>query len=210
VVDCVFSPQDNRDDDRFVPVGSPHPGVSLRIVDALGVVLPEGTTGRLQAAGLPISPGYYGNPEQNRQSFTEDGWFKTGDLAYIADGVLTVVGRADDVIELAGVTCYGHEIEASVEELPFVEPSYTVACAVTGEKDVAEGLAIFFHPRSGVPSDSENWQIVAHVANRFGVQATYVLPVSKEDVPKTGIGKLKRAQLAKNLGRTGIASVSRS
>jgi acyl-CoA synthetase (AMP-forming)/AMP-acid ligase II len=194
VVDRVFTMDASSDDDRFVPVGTPHPGVSLRVVDDSGEVAAEGTVGRLQAAGLPISQGYYGNPEQNRQSFTEDGWFKTGDLAYITDGVLTVVGRADDAMEIGGVTYYGHEIEAAVEELPFVEPSYTVAC------DIPDGLAIFFHPRSGVPSDAENWQIVAHVARRFGVRVRYVLPVSKQDVPKTGIGKLRRAQLARAKG----------
>ncbi|MEU5847939.1 AMP-binding protein [Saccharopolyspora shandongensis] len=206
VVDCVFSMTGSSDDDRFVPVGSPHPGVSVRIVGEAGQVLREEEIGRLHVTGLPITSGYYGNDEENRRSFSDDGWFKTGDLAFISDGVLTVTGRVDDAIVINGVTYYGHEIESAVEELPFVEPSYTVACdfgLVPGE---ASSLAIVFHPRSGVASDRENWQIVEHLAQRFGVTVSQVRPVRKEAVPKTGIGKIKRTQLARQL----IASAGRS
>ncbi|MBY8852164.1 AMP-binding protein, partial [Saccharothrix sp. MB29] len=102
VVDCVY-PAGMDEETRFIPVGTPHPGLSLRVVDEAGEIVPEGVEGRLQATGLPITPGYYANPEQNRQSFSTDGWFKTGDLAYLVDGVLTVTGRVDDVIEVDGV-----------------------------------------------------------------------------------------------------------
>ncbi|WP_367138551.1 AMP-binding protein [Saccharothrix sp. HUAS TT1] len=192
VVDCVY-PKGMDEEVRFIPVGTPHPGLSLRVVDAAGAVVPEGVEGRLQATGLPIMPGYYANPEQNRQSFTADGWFKTGDLAYLRDGVLTVTGRVDDVIEVEGVGYFGHEIEAAVEELPFVAPSYTVACTVPG------GLVIFYHPRSGGGSDAESWRIVDHIAQRMDVPVHRVVPVTREQVPKTGIGKLRRAALAATL-----------
>jgi acyl-CoA synthetase (AMP-forming)/AMP-acid ligase II len=198
VVDTVFSMVDTDDDDRFVPVGVPHPGVALRVVDVNGELVPEGTVGRLQASGLPITSGYYGDDGQNRQSFTDDGWFKTGDLAFIAAGELTVTGRVDDVIAINGADYYGHEIEAAVEELPFVTPSYTVACEIPAD----DSLAIFYCPRSGMTSDEHNWRIVEHVADRFGLTARYVVPVTTDEVPKTGIGKLKRAQLAKRLSTT--------
>jgi len=191
VVDRVFSVATSSDDDRFVPVGVPHPGVSIRVVDEHGELVPEGVVGRLQATGLPITSGYYGNPEQNRQSFTEDGWFKTGDLAFIEDGVLVVTGRVDDVVEIAGVAYHGHEIEASVEELPFVEPSYTIACTVDDEQ-----LAIFFHPRANADVDRVVPLVAEHVRARFGVEVGHVVPVEKDEVPKTGIGKLKRSLLA--------------
>lgn len=191
VVDRVFSVETSSDDDRFVPVGVPHPGVSIRVVDEHGALVPECTVGRLQATGLPITSGYYGNPEQNRQSFTEDGWFKTGDLAFIEGGVLVVTGRVDDVVEIAGVTYHGHEIEASVEELPFVEPSYTIACTVDDDR-----LAIFFHPRANADVDRVVRLVAEHVRERFGVEVGHVVPVEKDEVPKTGIGKLKRSLLA--------------
>ncbi|WP_169945859.1 AMP-binding protein [Microbispora sp. H11081] len=194
VVDCPFSAGDGGDE-RYVPVGRPQPGTSVRVVDEHNAPVPPGVTGNLQVSGAPVTAGYYRNPEQNRQSFTADGWFKSGDLAYIQDGILTVTGRADDVIQLGGVTYHGHEIEARVEELPFVEPSYTVACLVTGADGETEELAVFFHPRDGMPASDAERLIRGRVADAFGVSVTHVVPVGREDIPKTGIGKLRRAHL---------------
>lgn len=198
VVESVF-PVGMAEDTRFIPVGAPLPGLRLRVVDAAENIVPERTIGRLQAAGAPITPGYHNNPEQNRQSFSPDGWFRTGDLAFISNGVLTVTGRVDDVIEIGGVAHYGHEIEAVVEELPFVVPTYTVACAVPGRTSGEDELVIFYHPRSGTGSDEWNWRIVQQVADRLAVPVRRVVPIAKEDVPKTGIGKLRRAALSARL-----------
>ncbi|MER6996204.1 AMP-binding protein [Streptomyces sp. NPDC000410] len=194
VADCEFSAI-GAGDERYVPVGRPQPGTSVRVVDEHDRVVPAGVTAHLQVTGATLTSGYYRNDEQNRRSFTADGWFRTGDLAYIRDGILTVTGRADDVIQLDGATHHGHEIEAAVEEVDFVEPSYTVAGLVTAGDGVTEEIAVFFHPRSaGDPSTMER-VIRRQVADRIGVEITHVVPVAKEDVPKTGIGKLRRAQL---------------
>jgi acyl-CoA synthetase (AMP-forming)/AMP-acid ligase II len=195
VVDRVLSIEDSADADRFVCVGLPHPGVRVRVVGQDGRPTRPGEVGPVQVTGLPVTPGYYGNERQNRQSFSQDGWFKTGDLGFISADGLTVTGRADDVIEIDGVAYYGHEIAAAVEELPFVEPSFTVACF-----DVSESsLVILFHPRNDVVSDADNWRVVEHIANRFGIKVSRVHPVDKDDIAKTSIGKIKRAQVLNNL-----------
>jgi acyl-CoA synthetase (AMP-forming)/AMP-acid ligase II len=72
-----FSLATTRDDDRFVEVGAPIPGVALRVVDEQDRGLPEGTVGRLQVKGATVTPGYYAAPELNRTVFTADGWFDT-------------------------------------------------------------------------------------------------------------------------------------
>lgn len=201
VADCEFWEVD-AGDDRYVPVGRPQPGTALRVVDEHDRVVPAGTTGRLQVSGACVTSGYYRNPGQNRLAFTE-GWFRTGDLAYVRDGVLTVTGRADDVIELGGTACHGHEIEARVEELDAVVPSYTVACLVPGPESGSEELAVFFHPRAGTdPADAAR-QVRDQVARTLGVTVAHAVPVAREDVPKTGIGKLRRAQLRERFARAG-------
>ncbi|MBD0709686.1 MULTISPECIES: AMP-binding protein [unclassified Streptomyces] len=194
VADCEFSAV-NAGDERYVPVGRPQPGTALRVVDERNELVPPGVTGRLQVSGATVTSGYYLNDEQNRQSFTSDGWFKSGDLAYVQNGILTVTGRADDVIQLDGVTYHGHEIEARVEELDCVVPSYTVACAVTARDGETEELAVFFHPREGVDASEAEYLVRDRVTEAFGVEHPHVVLVTKEDVPKTGIGKLRRAQL---------------
>ncbi|MFD0529167.1 hypothetical protein ACFQ1I_23170 [Kitasatospora arboriphila] len=146
--------------------------------------------------GDPVFSGYYENPEQNARSFTGDGWFRSGDLAVIEDGILTVTGRVDDLITLNGAEYHGHEIEALVEELPFVEPSFTIVspCTAAGGE---EELVVFYHPRGGTGTDEADRRIRDLVTERYGVRLGGVVTLAREDVPKTGIGKLRRAELRK-------------
>jgi acyl-CoA synthetase (AMP-forming)/AMP-acid ligase II len=194
VVDCVFDPA-VMGEERFVPVGRPHPGVRVRVVDEQDRLLPVGVVGRLQATGAPVFSGYHDNPVQNAASFTADGWFRSGDLAVIEDGTLTVTGREDDLISVNGAEYHGHELEAAVEELDFVEPSYTVVSPVTADGGTHERLAVFFHPRGAVGADEAAARIREVVRERFAVEIGHVVTLAKADVPKTGIGKLRRAEL---------------
>ncbi|WP_224242629.1 non-ribosomal peptide synthetase [Hyalangium gracile] len=185
------------DTDSFVEVGAPIPGFEVRIVDAEDKPVPERRSGRLQVRGLTVTRGYHANPTQNRESYTADGWFKTGDLGMLREGRLTITGREKDLIIINGVNFYSHEIEAEVEEVPGVEVSFTAACPIrVGGRDTDE-LAIFFHP---VEAEGEALvallgEIRRRVAQRCGVQPTYVVPVTRDDIPKTAIGKIQRSQL---------------
>ncbi|MEW1870037.1 AMP-binding protein [Streptomyces caelestis] len=192
VVDCRLSDLDTGDD-RYVPAGRPHPGTAVRCVDDRGAPVPVGTVGHLQVSGPSVTGGYLDDAEHTRRAFTTDGWFRTGDLAFVEDGVLTVTGRADDLIECGGVRCHSHEIEAAVEELDFVTPSHTVACPVTGP--AGDELAVFYHPRPGTAPDEAEAAVRARVADRLGLSVARVVPVDARDVPRTGIGKLRRTRL---------------
>ncbi|MGC9542859.1 AMP-binding protein [Streptomyces sp. UG1] len=192
VVDCRLSDLDTGDG-RYVPAGRPHPGTAVRCIDDRGELVPAGTVGHLQVSGPSVTRGYLDDAEHTRRAFTADGWFRTGDLAFVEDGILTVTGRADDLVECGGVRCHSHEIEAAVEELDFVTPSHTVACPVTGAD--GEELAVFYHPRPGTVQDGAAAAIRARVADRIGLHIARVVPVSPRDVPRTGIGKLRRSRM---------------
>lgn len=194
IIDSRYDPAVTDPDPRFITIGEPHPGITIRVVDEDDTIVPEGTTGLLQVSGKAITNGYYNNPELNEHTFTTDGWFRTGDLAYIADGALTVTGRADDVIVIGGADLHGHEIEAAVEELGVAEPSYTVASAVADDPDT-ETMAVFFHPRPDTDSRNATKRIRDLLRSRFDVPFCHVVTVAKADVPKTGIGKLRRLRL---------------
>jgi len=194
-----FSLETTRDDDPFVDVGAPIPGFSMRIVDDEDRVVEEGTVGRLQARGSTVTSGYFKRPDLNEEEFTNDGWFKTGDLAFLKDGCLTITGREKDVIIINSVNYYSHEIEGVVEEIEGVETSYTAACAVRDPGIDTDKLVIFFHPSS---SDGDQLldllkEIRTQVINTIGVNPEYLLPVRKQDIPKTEIGKIQRTQLSK-------------
>jgi acyl transferase domain-containing protein/acyl-CoA synthetase (AMP-forming)/AMP-acid ligase II/aryl carrier-like protein len=196
-----FSLATTSDDDPFVEVGQPIPGVSLRIVDERQRVVPAGEVGSLQVRGLTVTPGYYNRPDLNAEAFTPDGWFVTGDLARLQDGRLTLTGRQKDLIILNGANWYSHEIEAVVEELPGVEVSYTAACAVRQGDETSDRLAVFLHP-SVEPTDAASLRelvkaVRRQVATRLGVSPDYVILAGRDEIPKTALGKIQRSELSR-------------
>jgi acyl transferase domain-containing protein/acyl carrier protein len=193
----TFSLKTSADSDTFVKVGAPIPGVSLRIVNLSDQIVEEGVIGRVQVQGLTVMPGYYNNPTLNKEAFTADGWFITGDLGMIKDGELIITGREKDIIIINGINYYSHEIESVVETIADVETSYTAACGVrTPDKDT-EALAIFFHASDATQRALPDLlhEIRRVVIQHIGITPDFILPVEKDVIPKTSIGKIQRAQL---------------
>lgn len=190
-----------RDEDSFVEVGGPIAGVSLRIVDGKEQIIEEGQIGRLQISGSTVTSGYFRNPELNTESFSADGWFNTGDLAFLNEGRLTITGRAKDVIIVNGVNFYSHEIEAVVEEVNGVSVSFTAACAVRMDGSETDQLAVFFS------TPSTDWAEILGTISRIretvlrvsGVYAEYLIPLPETEIPKTAIGKIQRSKLRERL-----------
>jgi len=186
------------DEQKFVELGSPIPGFSMRIVDNENQVVEENTIGSLQVKGASVTIGYYQNPQANQEVFTSDGWFNTGDLGFLDQGRLTITGRIKDVIIINGLNYYCHEIEAAVEEITGVEVSYTGACAVRQPGSNTDKLAIFFHTAF---DDDQSLltllkEIRACIVNKLRINPDYLIPVDKEIIPKTAIGKIQRSQLS--------------
>ena len=178
---------------EFVEVGAPIPGVSLRIVDEYGDLVLEGEIGLLQVKGATVTAGYYQQPELNREVFTADGWFNTGDLGFLNAGKLTITGRQKDVIIVNGVNYYSHEIETVVEAIAGVTVSYTAACSVNSQQ---QQVAIFFHTLKQEELRELINKIRHSVFTSIGVAPAYIIPVAKETIPKTAIGKIQRSQLS--------------
>ncbi|BAY50317.1 AMP-dependent synthetase and ligase (plasmid) [Scytonema sp. HK-05] len=186
------------DEQKFVEVGSPIPGFAIRIVDAQNQVVESETIGRVQVKGASVTSGYYQNLQANQEAFTPDGWFNTGDLGFLREGRLTITGRQKDVIIINGLNYYCHEIEAAVEEVEGVEVSYTAACAVREPRINTDKLAIFFNTSFSDDGSLVNIlkEIRTSVVNSQQVNPDYLIPVDKEIIPKTNIGKIQRTQLS--------------
>ena len=75
--------EDIPDDAVFADVGPPYPGVSMKVVGENGEDLPDPLVGSLLVKGPTVFRQYYKNPTATQSSFTEDGWFITGDLAFM-------------------------------------------------------------------------------------------------------------------------------
>jgi long-chain acyl-CoA synthetase len=110
---------------RFRSTGPAVPGVELRLVPQH-----EGApVGEVQARGPNVMQGYFRNPEATAEAFTEDGWFRTGDLAYLDDdGYVYVQGRLKTlIVGPSGENIYPEEIEATIETHPLVEESLVLS-----------------------------------------------------------------------------------
>ncbi|MBC8012156.1 MAG: AMP-binding protein, partial [Burkholderiales bacterium] len=197
VVFSRFTLADTTDDAPFVEVGRPIPGTQVRIVDGEDRLVPAGKIGRLQIKGVSITPGYHQNPEVNEKSYTSDGWFITGDLAVLKDGELSITGREKDVIIVNGVNFYSQEIESVVEQVPGVEVSFTAACAIRLPAENTDRIAVFFSPTEAGAKRLPDLlrDIRSAVVSKEAVNPDYVLPLPKDAIPKTAIGKIQRAQL---------------
>ena len=102
--------------------GRPSPGTEVRVVGPDDAVLPAGEEGELQVRGSLLFPGYFNHPQANRDAFTTDGWFRTGDLAVIgAQGNVAITGRCKDVINRGGVKYNPRDIEDLLAAHPQID-----------------------------------------------------------------------------------------
>ena len=97
---------------RVSTVGSVHPFIEAKVVDADGAILPRGEAGELLVRGYSVMRGYWAQPDKTRESIDAAGWMHTGDLAVIQDdGNARIVGRLKDMIIRGGENIYPAEIE---------------------------------------------------------------------------------------------------
>jgi fatty-acyl-CoA synthase len=117
--------QSNRDDSierRVSTVGTIHPHVEVKIVDADGRVTPRGERGELLTRGYSVMHGYWDDEEKTRQSIDPQGWMHTGDLATLDDaGFCNIVGRVKDLIIRGGENISPREIEEFLYRHPKVQ-----------------------------------------------------------------------------------------
>ena len=108
-------------------VGLPIPGVDLRIAGQADQALPVGSIGMIQARGPGLFSGYWNKPDQTREEFTADGFFRTGDLGRVDDkGYVSITGRAKDLIISGGYNVYPAEVEAVIDEMSSVREKAVV------------------------------------------------------------------------------------
>ena len=192
-----FSRHTTSDADAWVEVGTPLPGMAVRITDTEDRIVPEGETGALQVRGVAVTSGYCNDSESTRSSFTADGWLRTGDVGFLREGRLTLTGREKDIVIVHGVNYSCHRIEAAVEEVEGVETSFTAACATRVPGDQTDKLVIFYSsPLTGAEAERELAErIRATLLRDIGIHAAHLVRLPREQIPKTAIGKIRRAEL---------------
>jgi propionyl-CoA synthetase len=180
--------------------GRPAPGYDLQALDDSGKVLPRGQSGNF-AVRLPLPPGcsptLWQNDEGFRAAYLADfpGWYRTGDAGYIdEDGDVWVMGRTDDIINVAG-----HRLSTGAMEEVLASHPNVAECAVIGARDAVKGevpvgLVVL---KAGVsrPHAEIAEELVALVRERIGPVASFKEVYVVPRLPKTRSGKILRASL---------------
>ena len=194
---CEDFSLDQQDDvRRTADLGPPIPGARIRVVDDEGTIVSEGLEGEVQLSGPSVFGGYYKRRDLNEVAF-DHGWFRTGDLGLLKRGRLFVTGRKKETIIVNGVHYSCHAIEQAVEALGEVEIGCTAALAVRVDGRDTDAVIIFCVPKEQTKSAGPDLvlRIRAHVVKELGVNADFIVPVQRDEIPKTSIGKIQRQQL---------------
>ncbi len=192
--------QETENTSAFIVQGPPSPGVSIRIVDKKNHLLTENRIGRVQLKGMTIMPGYVHNDVANRQAFTEDDWYNTGDLGFLLDGQLTITGREKELIVIYGANYYCTDIESVVDEIAGVRATFVAAVGINTESDT-EQLVIFFVPvRKDLQRNIDLLETIkTQVSLNLGVNPSLIIPITEVQFPKTTSGKVQRSKLKEQL-----------
>jgi acyl-CoA synthetase (AMP-forming)/AMP-acid ligase II len=168
----------------FVSVGRALPDHRIRILDAGGQALPERHLGEIAVSGPSVSPGYFGHP---RRSSAE---LLSGDLGYLADGMLYVVDRLKDLV----IACGRNYVPSDLER---------VACSVSGVKpgnvavfgtqsDGTEGVVVVIATDKPTLAGVLRSGVRDALQSRVGLSPRDVCIVEKGEIPKTSSGKIQR------------------
>lgn len=169
--------------------GVPLPGAQVRIVEPN-----DDGVGRVALGGAMLATGYRNLPDH--PAFTEPGWFLTDDLGAVDDGVLRIVGRADEAISTGGLTVIPQVVEAVIGGLPGIAD-----CAVFGLPDarLGERVAVAVVPGSGSTGPDAD-AIRAAVVERLGRYAAPRAVFAVDALPRRGPGKVNRRALRATFG----------
>ncbi|MEU1816313.1 aminotransferase class I/II-fold pyridoxal phosphate-dependent enzyme [Streptomyces roseifaciens] len=185
---------------RVVGCGTPVPDVEVAVVDPdTRRRAPDGRVGEIWVAGPNVAEGYWGRPDATDESFgarmageeeTAAAHLRTGDLGFLRDGQLYVVGRTKDVVIVQGRNHYPHDVELTAEKATdAVRPGCGAAFGIPTEQ--GEQLALAYEFGGGDPAAALAALRTA-IAEEHQVAPHTVVLLKRSTVPKTTSGKIQR------------------
>jgi fatty-acyl-CoA synthase len=172
--------------------GRPLAGMEIRIVDPeTGEPAKRGEPGEIFVKGPTLMEGYYRVPRD--QTFTRDGFFKTGDLGYLDEsGHLHFASRLKDVIKTAGVNVAAVEVEDALAKHPAVKTAHVV-----GVPDPVRGenVAAFVTLNDGAAASAEDLRTFCKQTLASYKVPRHVFVIADAEVPRTGTGKIAKPAL---------------
>jgi malonyl-CoA/methylmalonyl-CoA synthetase len=178
-------------DRRAGTVGLPLPDVELRIMGPDGAEVAPGETGVIEVRGPNVFSGYWEMPDKTAEDLRPDGWFITGDLGRVdADGYVTIVGRAKDLVISGGFNVYPKEVEEVIDDLPGVLESAVIGVP---HPDFGEGVVAVVVP-DGCAEVTETG-VIGALADRLAKFKQPKRVILVDALPRNTMGKVQKAAL---------------
>jgi acyl-CoA synthetase (AMP-forming)/AMP-acid ligase II/thioesterase domain-containing protein len=187
---------------EFASLGSCIPGIRMRISGDAGEIVARNQIGNLEISGPVVFKEYFNNAEATAESFTNDGWFMTGDRALIdATGRLQMTGRAKETIIINGVKYFPYEVETALEEarIEGVTPSYSAVFPYRPKGYQTEVLCVVYLPTyddDDVLARVKTTDAISSICTiQCGVRPFDIIPLTAAHLPKSSLGKLSRVKI---------------
>jgi malonyl-CoA/methylmalonyl-CoA synthetase len=174
-------------------VGFALPGVGVRVRNDHTVPCAVDEIGNIEVRGPNVFSAYWRMPEKTKEEFTNDGWFKTGDVGkYDADGYFTIVGRSKDLIISGGYNVYPAEIEGYINEMAGVAESALIGVP---HPDFGEAVVAVVVSKSGATLSADNIiaTLKSNIANFKVPKRVFVV----SELPRNTMGKVQKNVLRK-------------
>ena len=182
--------QPDRSKTKAGSAGLPHFFTDVRVADGEGHELPSGEVGEIQIHGPNVIAKYFNLPEASREAFTEDGWFKSGDMGYTdEEGFLFISDRLKDMIISGGENIYPAEIESVL--MRFGAIAHAAVVGVADEKWGEIPIAVLVVNDSAIDIDEIRNGMLNELA-RYKVPKKFVLI---PEMPRTASGKIRKLEL---------------
>lgn len=172
-------------------VGFPLPGVEARVANDEGEIIDANNVGILEVKGPNVSRGYWRMPEKTKETFREDGFFITGDIARIDDrGYVHIIGRANDMIITGGLNVYPKEVEAVIGEMDGITESAVIGIPHPdfGEAVIAVVKLQKEKERNGVSEEAIISSLKKRLANFKVPKRVHFV----DELPRNAMGKVQK------------------
>ena len=178
---------------RFVSVGRPISGQTVRIGGVRDEALPEREIGHVLVQGPSVMQGYFGREEETAAAL-RNGWLHTGDLGYVADGELFITGRIKDLIIRHGRNYAARDIESKVAGIEGVLYTGAVAFSLEGEGETKVIIVVETRLRDSAAREALVREVRRRCHDAFLFGPDDVRLVAPGSIPRTTSGKLRRQE----------------
>jgi fatty-acyl-CoA synthase len=178
----------------IVNCGKALPGLTIEIRGENGDVVPDRKIGRVFVRGIGVMAGYFRDEEATKAALSPDGWLDTGDMGYLSNASIFIVGRAKDMIIINGKNHWPQDIEWAIEQLPGFKAGDIAAFSITTPSG-EEAPAVLVQCRTSCNDERSKLRDAIRTKVRAITGMTCVVElVPPRTLPRTSSGKLSRSK----------------